>query len=620
MSQPAAAAANADQAAAGGNRQQGGIGSFIQSMIRMLLMYQLFKWFTGSGTPKGAVPGSKGGVGVTSKLAIAPKFLKNHPFDVHFYISEQAEWFDAVAQGTDPVWYLSDIPLADQTVDLQKNIQYTPSELVQTNGSVYVHAVFTPPGASPSAAEDDFDPSATFGRTSPLNIYLKKPKSKEGVHLLGGKNATTTIDGEASGEDNVIKEDDKEEEDEDTQRPILSYLKPNITLTMVDDFGTIPSPIPPHLAKLLNIDQVGGGKSYWPHTWYNDFWLLRDHLVPINNTVTTVTLHLSLHSLPSWKYALYSSMDQSFSMQQSFGAMGEGESDDIKRIFLEGNPWLLGVTVCVSTLHSVFDALAFKNDIGFWKDNKSMKGLSARSILINAACQLIIFFYLLDNETSIVVLASAGIGTLIEFWKVTKAMDVKLARCPPGSKLPYKLTIKDRASYTSSKTAEYDATAMQYLSYALYPLVAGYGVYSLVYQTHKSWYSWVLYTLVGAVYAFGFILMCPQLYLNYKLKSVAHLPWRQMTYKFLNTIIDDLFAFVIKMPLLHRLSVFRDDLIFLIYIYQRWIYRVDKSRPNEFGYAEEQEEEEEKKEEKKEGRASGSSDKKEEEKETKKDK
>jgi hypothetical protein len=51
--------------------------------------------------------------------------------------------------------------------------------------------------------------------------------------------------------------------------------------------------------------------------------------------------------------------------------------------------------------------------------------------------------------------------------------------------------------------------------------------------------------------------LCVQLYLNYKLKSVAHLPWRQMTYKFLNTIIDDLFAFVIKMPLLHRISVFR---------------------------------------------------------------
>lgn len=61
----------------------------------------------------------------------------------------------------------------------------------------------------------------------------------------------------------------------------------------------------------------------------------------------------------------------------------------------------------------------------------------------------------------------------------------------------------------------------------------------------------------------GFIMMCPQLFINYKLKSVAHLPWRQMTYKFLNTIIDDLFAFVIKMPILHRLSVFRDGTLFL---------------------------------------------------------
>ncbi|GFH22516.1 uncharacterized protein HaLaN_19990, partial [Haematococcus lacustris] len=40
----------------------------------------------------------------------------------------------------------------------------------------------------------------------------------------------------------------------------------------------------------------------------------------------------------------------------------------------------------------------------------------------------------------------------------------------------------------------------------------------------------------------------------------------------------------IKMPLLHRLSVFRDDLVFLVYLYQRWIYRVDPKRVNEFGW------------------------------------
>lgn len=56
-----------------------------------------------------------------------------------------------------------------------------------------------------------------------------------------------------------------------------------------------------------------------------------------------------------------------------------------------------------------------------------------------------------------------------------------------------------------------------------------------------------------------------------------------LTYKFLNTFIDDIFAFVIKMPTMYRIGCFRDDIIFLIFLYQRWIYRVDHSRVNEFG-------------------------------------
>lgn len=40
-----------------------------------------------------------------------------------------------------------------------------------------------------------------------------------------------------------------------------------------------------------------------------------------------------------------------------------------------------------------------------------------------------------------------------------------------------------------------------------------------------------------------------------------------MAFKFLNTIIDDLFAFSVRLPTLYRIAVFRDDFIFLIYIY-----------------------------------------------------
>ena len=74
------------------------------------------------------------------------------------------------------------------------------------------------------------------------------------------------------------------------------------------------------------------------------------------------------------------------------------------------------------------------------------------------------------------------------------------------------------------------------------------------------------------------------------------MPSKALFYRFLNTIIDDLFSFIITMPTLHRLSCFRDDVIFLIYLYQRWIYKVDKTR-GPFGSQEGDKKEEVKKEE-----------------------
>ena len=98
--------------------------------------------------------------------------------------------------------------------------------------------------------------------------------------------------------------------------------------------------------------------------------------------------------------------------------------------------------------------------------------------------------------------------------------------------------------------------------------------FSVIYNEHTGWYSFVLGSTYGFLLTFGFIMMTPQLFINYKLKSVAHLPWRMMTYKALNTFIDDIFAFVIKMPTMYRIGCFRDDIVFFIFLYQRYIYRV----------------------------------------------
>ena len=67
----------------------------------------------------------------------------------------------------------------------------------------------------------------------------------------------------------------------------------------------------------------------------------------------------------------------------------------------------------------------------------------------------------------------------------------------------------------------------------------------------------------NGVYIFGFVAMTPQLYINYKLKSVAHLPWRAFMYKTFNTFIDDVFSFAVAMPWQHRIACLRDGCYFL---------------------------------------------------------
>ena len=51
-------------------------------------------------------------------------------------------------------------------------------------------------------------------------------------------------------------------------------------------------------------------------------------------------------------------------------------------MFIEADPILLGITMVVSLLHTVFEVLAFKNDINFWKNKDSMEGISVKSLYI----------------------------------------------------------------------------------------------------------------------------------------------------------------------------------------------------------------------------------------------
>jgi len=61
-------------------------------------------------------------------------------------------------------------------------------------------------------------------------------------------------------------------------------------------------------------------------------------------------------------------------------------------------------------------------DVLFWRSRCSLKGLSARSVLFGVFQSVIVFLYILDNDTNMVVIISVFISLLIDCWKVTKVV------------------------------------------------------------------------------------------------------------------------------------------------------------------------------------------------------
>ena len=55
--------------------------------------------------------------------------------------------------------------------------------------------------------------------------------------------------------------------------------------------------------------------NYYPVVFFNQFWLLREHLIPLNSTVDSLRLSLTLHGMASFKFMMYNQMEESFKMQ-----------------------------------------------------------------------------------------------------------------------------------------------------------------------------------------------------------------------------------------------------------------------------------------------------------------
>ncbi|KAI8122685.1 hypothetical protein FF38_14514 [Lucilia cuprina] len=352
-----------------------------------------------------------------------------------------------------------------------------------------------------------------------------------------------------------------------------THIMSEVHVSLLTDLISLSAKdVPPEMAQLIHVNRH---QQILPILKTDFFNIRMKNLVPVNRNMTTFTITFHFRPMSIGKLRLMLMIEHAMKMMLQMG-FTKNDIEEVKSVLSETNLYFLLATIFLASVHTLFDFLSFKNDVIFWRQRKSYQGLSMRTTLWRCFSQIVIFLYLLEEKSSLLVSIPAGVGVLIELWKCKKILKLEVTlrgihkRSDEGE--------AKAIGTAESKTEEFDKQGMRYLSYLLYPLCIAGAVYSLIYQPHRSWYSWTLNSLVKGVYAFGFLFMLPQLFVNYKLKSVADLPWRAFMYKAFITFIDDVFAFIITMPTAHRVACLRDDVVFLIYLYQRWLYPVDKKR------------------------------------------
>jgi hypothetical protein len=104
-------------------------------------------------------------------------------------------------------------------------------------------------------------------------------------------------------------------------------------------------------------------------------------------------------------------------------------------MILDTNPYFLLLTIIVYFLHSIFEFLAIKNEVQYWRNLKSAKGnyyqyqyylgLSLRALYVDLVMEIIIFLYLWDEDAQKIILIPSGINILVTMWKVGKMTKFK---------------------------------------------------------------------------------------------------------------------------------------------------------------------------------------------------
>ncbi|CAM9219967.1 unnamed protein product, partial [Scytosiphon promiscuus] len=280
----------------------------------------------------------------------------------------------------------------------------------------------------------------------------------------------------------------------------ISFWKPEVAVRVVADFTEYPHNYLPQTiqraAEIVGLTKDGrwatgeawDSLAYKPIVHVDEIGLTSDKYVPLNTTLSSLPLKVTIEPMSLQRWQLMQSMEHSLQQQKESFGFQDSDVDDLRRLISDTNVYLLIVTLLASALHLLFEFLAFKSDVDFWRRNKSLRGLSVRTLFMEVFFQTIILLSLVEEDSSLLVTVPAGVGVLIQIWKVRRATGMQIS----GSSSVAGGGGEGSGADQAMETMRYDRMAIAYLSLLLLPLVVGYSAKKLVMDEHAGWYSLAL--------------------------------------------------------------------------------------------------------------------------------
>ncbi|XP_023241177.1 cleft lip and palate transmembrane protein 1-like protein isoform X2 [Centruroides sculpturatus] len=247
------------------------------------------------------------------------------------------------------VWSNNNFDIS-QNKEIELNVTL-PSKTLN-NGSLYLHVYMIP--------------LQTTRKLLDLNSIMNHAKS---IHGTGSLTEFQIQQAEVFSLLKKSEDEKKKSKKKKSRVKPISHWKSHLTLHMMSE------PIPLFLrsipGEIANYLKITGNKQYCPIIHISKLSYKLKDLVPINSSQSVMPLTIAFTPITIGRLRLMVIVEHAMDSLLKMG-FTDKDTDEIKGIFFDTSIYLLLLTIFVSAFHLLFDFLAFKNDISFWRKRTNM--------------------------------------------------------------------------------------------------------------------------------------------------------------------------------------------------------------------------------------------------------